>query len=111
MPNSTPTSEIPAFCYDGEVVKRNVIQHGREFVKHVVPAVIKPARVLWNEIIAFLFFCLAVWFGVGAVRYLRQLMRGEAQSPVAFLLAAFCFAVTFWFAVSSWWRARKIDRA
>jgi hypothetical protein len=93
------------------VLKRNAIHHGREFLRHVVPAVMKPALVLWNEIIAFLFICLSLWFGVGAVRYGRQLAKGEAQSPVAFLLAAFCFAVTFWYGLSSWLKSRKISRS
>jgi hypothetical protein len=80
-------------------------------VKHVVPAVIKPARTLWNECIAFLFICLAVWFGIGAFRYGRELFSGNAQSPVAFLLALFCFLITFWYGVTSWLRARRIARS
>ena len=93
------------------VLKRNAVRHGREFIRHVVPAVIKPARTLWNQIIGFFFICFSVWFGAGVVRYGREFARGDAQSPVAFLLALFCFLVTCWFGVSSFLRARKISRS
>ncbi len=46
--------------------KRVTERHGAQFVKHVVPAVVKPARVLWNEVIGFLFLSLGVIFGFKA---------------------------------------------
>ena len=72
---------------------------------------VKPARVLWNEIIGFLFLCLSVWFATGVVRYGRALRSGDDASPVALILAAFCFLVTGWYGVSSFRRARKISRS
>jgi hypothetical protein len=93
------------------VLKQNAVRHGREFIKHVVPAVIKPARTLWNQIIGFFFICFAAWFGTGAIRYGREFLKGDAQSPVAFLLAAFCFLVTFYFGLTSFLRARRISRS
>jgi hypothetical protein len=93
------------------VLKRNAVRHGREFLKHVIPAVMKPAMTLWNQIIGFFFLCFSVWFGSGAIRYGHELLRGDAQSPVAFLLAAFCFLVTLWFGLTSFLRARKISRS
>ena len=89
----------------------NAIRHGREFIRHVVPTVIKPARILWNEVIGFLFLCLSAWFGTGVVRYGRALRNGQDQSPVALLLAVFCFVVTLWYGLSSFRRARKIARS
>ena len=50
-------------CYDKHVWKRVTVHHGTQFIKHVVPAVIKPARVLWNEVIGFIFLCIGVTFG------------------------------------------------
>lgn len=93
------------------MLNRKAVRHGREFVKHVVPAVVKPARTVWNQVIGFVFLCFAVWFGAGTIRYGRQLYSGEAQSPVAFALAAFCFLVTFWFGLSSFLKARRIARS
>jgi hypothetical protein len=37
-----------------------VLVAGKQFVRHVVPAVIKPLRVLWNEMIAFVFMAFGV---------------------------------------------------
>src|ERR1017187_2730253 len=64
-----------SFCYDKGVwtrpAARLAARHGREFVRHVVPAVAKPARTLWNDFIAFLFCCLAVPFGFKTVSLAR----------------------------------------
>ena len=38
------------------------------FMEHVVPGVVRPMRVLWHEIIGFLFIVLAVIFGSSAIR-------------------------------------------
>src|SRR5690349_12868686 len=48
-------------------VNRQILHHGRQFLNHVVPAVVKPARTLWNEVIGFLFLCLAIIFGFNGV--------------------------------------------
>jgi glycerol-3-phosphate dehydrogenase len=51
------------------VWKHFTVRHGREFLKHVLPAIVKPARTLWNEVIGFLFLNFAVIFGYKTVRY------------------------------------------
>ena len=33
---------------------------GREFIRHILPQIIRPIRTLWNEMIGFVFLCLAV---------------------------------------------------
>jgi hypothetical protein len=81
------------------------------FFRHVAPGVIRPLRVLWNEIIGFFFVVLAVWFGSSAVRAIRELndsdpgsfFRAVISSGFALLLAAF--------GVSSFWKARRINRS
>src|SRR5579862_2042208 len=59
------------FCYDKVVwtrpAARLAARHSREFVRHVVPAVAKPARTLWNDFIAFLFCCIAIPFAFKTV--------------------------------------------
>lgn len=88
---------------------------GREFVKHVVPAVLKPARTLWNEVIGFIFICFAVIFGFRAVRLYLDFLRatGEAASAdfFRFVVAAFCTLLMLYFGVTSFLRARKISRS
>jgi len=87
------------------LVNRQVLRHGRQFLNHVVPAVVKPARTLWNEVIGFLFLCLAVIFGFNGVRaYLN------AETPKV-ILAAPLTLIMAWFGISSFLRARKISRS
>lgn len=88
-----------------KIVKGQVIQQGRLLVQHVLPAVLKPARTLWNEIIGFLFLCFAVIFGFYAVRYFF------AGDGVRLFIAGFCTCVMAYFGVSSFLRARKISRS
>ena len=38
------------------------------FVKHVVPSVIHPIRIIWNQIIGFLFLVLAAWPASSAIK-------------------------------------------
>ncbi|HJZ96677.1 MAG TPA: hypothetical protein VKE70_09215 [Candidatus Solibacter sp.] len=86
-----------------------------EFAKHVVPAVIKPARVLWNEIIGFFFICLAVLFGAGVWRAYDAFNKAPADQATGDLLrvamSGFCFLLMLYFGVSSFRRARRISRS
>ena len=91
------------------------VRQGQIFIRHVVPAVMKPARTLWNEVIGFIFCCIAVMFGSRAVRlYLDYASAAPAEQGAAmgrFLLAAFCTLLMAWFGVTSFLRARKISRS
>ena len=86
-----------------------------EFMKHVVPAVIKPARTLWNEIIGFFFLCLAVLFGSGVVRAYNSFSKAAPDQAMGDLLrivmSAFCTLLMLYFGISSFRRARKISRS
>jgi hypothetical protein len=108
-------TRICAFCYDVGVWKHLTARSGREFVKHVVPAILKPATTLWNEMIGFVFMCLAVMFGFRAVRLYLDFSRGTAETAGTdlgrFLLATFCTLLMLYFGVTSFLRARKISRS
>lgn len=88
---------------------------GREFVKHVAPTVIKPARTLWNEVIGFFFLCLAVLFGSGAIRSFMAFQSAPASNATGdllrFLMATFCTLLMLYFGVTSFLKARKISRS
>jgi predicted Na+-dependent transporter len=75
------------------------------FLKHVVPAVLKPARTLWNELIGFIFLCIATSFAVQAVRSAMQHQTGRT------VLAGFCTFLLGMYGVGSFRRARKISRS
>ena len=92
-------------CYDGIVRKQQAIRQGRAFLKHIVPAFIKPAHTLWNEVIGFIFLCLSVIFGAKAVK------SGINHDMFRMFLAGFCTALTGWYGISSFLRARKISRS
>ena len=77
---------------------------GGQFVRHVAPAIVKPARTLWNEVIGFVFFCLAVPFGVRCYTFARA--ADGRWMPLAAV-----FTVLMLFSLSSFLKARKISRS
>ena len=84
-------------------------------MEHVLPAVLKPARTLWNEVIGFLFICLAVLFGFGTVRSYLDFTKAApeaAGSPlVRLVMGFFCTSIVLWYGVSSFRKARRISRS
>jgi len=97
------------------VWSRVTVRHGKEFARHVVPAVVKPARTLWNDFIAFLFFCLAIPFGFETVRFARAYAKAspaEAGGDMfRMCMSGFFLIVMLWFGLSSYLKARKISRS
>ena len=75
------------------------------FVKHVVPAVVKPAHTLWNELLGFLFLSFGVILGFRAERYYVD------HDFVRMSFVAFPAALMLWYGVSSFLKARKISRS
>ena len=98
-----------------DVWKHLTARNGREFVKHIVPAVLKPAQTLWNEIIGFFFICLGVYCGSGAVRSYLKLGNVPADQETGVLvrlgMSLFCTLLMLYFGISSFLRARKISRS
>jgi hypothetical protein len=94
--------------------KRAAERHGTEFVKHVIPAVAKPARILWNEIIGFFFLCFGIIFGFKAGRLFLDFNSASQQDQGAamlrLLVASVCTLVMLFFAATSFLKARKISR-
>jgi hypothetical protein len=86
-----------------------------EFTKHVVPAVLRPARVLWNEIIGFFFICLAVLFGSGVWRAYDAFSKAAPEQSTGDLLriimSGFCTLLMLYFGITSFRRARRISRS
>jgi hypothetical protein len=88
---------------------------GREFIRHVIPAILKPARTLWNEVIGFFFICFGVVFGFKSVRtYIDLASAPPAEATgllIRLLMSGFCALLMLYFGVSSFLRARKISRS
>lgn len=80
------------------------------FIEHVVPGVVRPMRVLWNEIIGFIFLCLAAWAVPSAIRNIQSLHAEQTGIGRAALSVGF-FALMAYFGITSFLRARKISRS
>lgn len=80
-----------------------------KFAKTVIPGVIKPLHVLWNEMIGFVFLVFAITGGFNAFRYYRSL-ETEPNSLPRLLLTAIFALVMGGFALGSFLRARKISK-
>lgn len=94
----------------GIVPKPSAMRKGRAFVQHVLPAVLKPARTLWHEIIGFLFLSIAVIFFFSGLRYVRE-FDGSPGSIIRLAMVAFCVCLMGGYGISSFLRARKISRS
>jgi hypothetical protein len=97
------------------VWQRRAVRHSRAFLEHIVPAVIKPAHTLWNELIGFLFICLSVMFGFGTVRSYLDFTKAAPDAAGGFFLrtvvGVFCTAIVLYYGITSFLRARRISRS
>lgn len=98
------------FCYDGLVGKRGILNLSQEFLRHVLPAAIRPARTLWHEVIGFLFLALAVWPIPSAVRTARN-FDGDTGSFFKLAMIAIFVVLMGGYGISSFLRARRISRS
>jgi hypothetical protein len=75
----------------------------KKFIGHVVPGVIRPIHILWNQVIGFIFIVLAVVFGF-------RVFRGNEPPGLQIVGALFVILIA-WFGISSFWKARKISKS
>jgi len=80
------------------------------FMEHVMPGVVRPLRVLWHEIIGFIFIVLAVIFGSSAVRN-YHLLQTEEISILRLAVSFFLPLLMAYFGLTSFLRARRISRS
>jgi len=87
-----------------------LLKAGKQFVTHIVPAVIKPIRVLWNEVIGFIFLSFGVLVSFSTWRNFKE--GGQAAgNPVPLLMGGGFALMLLWFGWSSFRRAKKISRS
>jgi hypothetical protein len=82
----------------------------RTFAATVLPGILKPLRVLWNEIIAFFFFVMAVMAVPSIYRSVKN-FNGELDVLGRILLTGTFAAVMGGYGLYSILRARKIDKS
>jgi len=94
---------------------RKAVRQGEVFVKHVVPAVVKPARVLWNEFIGFLFLCFGAIFAIKTVHLAMAYGKPESIDGGGdfwrLAIAGGCTVIMLGFGAASFLRARRISRS
>ena len=89
----------------------NYREAGKQFARHVVPAVMKPARTLWHEVFGFLFLCLAVLIGANGIRFYIGEFDASPGAWVRIVMTAFCVTLFSIYGISGFLRARKISRS
>lgn len=82
----------------------------RKFLLHVVPGVVRPVRVLWNEIIGFVFICFTVLLAFNFVRYWRE-YQGDPWDFFRLVVTASFALLMAWYGLSSFRRAKRISRS
>ena len=78
------------------------VDTAKKFTQHVVPEVVKPARIIWNQAIGGLFLLFAVSFLWYAIH--------NRQNPPGMIFGIFLGAVMAFFCVTSFVKARRISR-
>ncbi len=83
-----------------------MFQLAKKFLGHVVPGVVRPLHIMWNQIIGFFFLVLAAIPVPSALRDIRDpnsYPRLVLTIPFTLIMAAF--------GISSFLKARKISRS
>ncbi len=82
----------------------------RKFIRHVVPGIIRPVHILWNQVIGFLFIVLAIGTVPSIFRAWRE-FDGEGKDFWRLGLTLAFGVIMGGYGVSSFLRARKISRS
>lgn len=78
------------------------VDHAKRFAQHVVPEVVRPARVIWNQAIGALFLLFTVSFIWYAISH--------KQNPAGMFFGIFLGVVMGFFSLTSFLKARRIAR-
>ena len=81
--------------------------HATTFARTVVPEVVRPARIIWNQAVGALFLILAL----PALMKILQILRGpkpDEQTTFALILSIVFSTIMIGFGVASFLRARRI---
>ncbi len=83
--------------------------HAQKFAQHVVPEVVRPARIIWNQAIGGVFMLFALLFFGSAFRYLDS-KTGVIHNSIGLGFSLFLGMVMTFFAITSFLKARRIGR-
>jgi len=81
------------------------VRNSSKFVKHVVPAAVKPLHTLWHEVMGFIFLAFSVIVGF-------KIWQGRATLSIPeYLIMGVFVVVTAGYGISSVLKARRIARS
>jgi hypothetical protein len=83
-----------------------MLSKAKSLIGHVLPGVIRPIHILWNQVIGFFFLVLAALPVPSAIRsFGKEGSAGRMALTIPFVL------LMAGFGISSFWRARKISKS
>ncbi|HTA44434.1 MAG TPA: hypothetical protein VK789_18420 [Bryobacteraceae bacterium] len=85
--------------------QKDLARQAGKFVKHVLPAAVKPVHSLWHEILGFIFTVFAVILIVDVVR------KRATMDPKTLILVVPLIVLGLVYGVSSFLKARRISRS
>ena len=86
------------------------VARGRQFLRYVLPAIIRPLRVFGNQIVGFIFLVLTIWAIPRGVKSVRE-FNGDPESFFHLLLTGLFILLMAGFGVYSFWRAHKVPKS
>ena len=89
-----------------EVIMRLVTK----FIRHVLPGVIRPLHILWNQVIGFLFLVIACLVGFSTYRRVAH-FQGDSGGFLILIASSVFTVLLAWYGISSFFKARKISRS
>ncbi len=92
------------------MAKINLVRGSALFLRHFVPAAIRPARTLWNEIIGFIFLVIALAIGGSAVSEAIH-FKGDPGSLIKLVFSGIVTVIMAFYGVASFMKARRISRS
>jgi hypothetical protein len=90
-----------------KLAKYAKVDNAKRFAQHVVPEVVRPAQVIWNQAIGALFILLAAMPLPKVVQSIRDMQHDSANGFVLALSLVF-FSVMLFFGLMSFAKARRI---
>jgi hypothetical protein len=101
---------LRGFCIAFVRIGIAMVRMIQRFLGHVLPKVMQPLRILWNELIGFLFLLIAIPAIWSAITNFRKVNQDGDNLFRAFLAVIFAAVMTF-FGIHSFVRARRISRS
>jgi hypothetical protein len=87
------------------VPQKNLARQAGKFVKHVIPAAVKPVHSLWHEILGFIFLVFALSLCANLIR------TRASMGPLKLVLIVPLIVLSLGYGISSFLKARRISRS